>query len=926
MQWTQFDTTHEAIAVIGIAGRFPGAEQASRLWPVLAAGVSKIGRVPPGRWAQAATETQNAAMLDDVYHFDPLFFHLSPQDAAALDPQERLLLQAAWHALEDAGYDAQQLRGKAGAVWTAITKTGYELHGGAPDYLPVSSFAGLANRISHVLGLCGPSLPVDAMCASSLTALDLACQYLRRGEGEIALVGAVNLYLHPANFVRMRRNGLISPQASSELFGEGQGFVPGEAVAAVLLKPLALALEAGDHVYGCIRAAVSSHVGTAASMLAPNPVQQQACMQAALQEAGWDHHQISYVEVSANGAKLGDAAELRALQQVFAAPADAPPVHLGSIKPVLGHAEAAAGLTQLIKVLLQFQADTILPAGFSLPQTGTRLHSPQQALAWPAAKSSAQARRALLCNVSAGGMQSYLLLEDLPRADLPENKDSAFILPLSAKNAERLQAYAAALLNFLQDKDDSFPLRHMAAQYACGRSPMAARLAVVARDLAGLCNALHNFIQGRAWSGVGSSDGTAQATTAYQASGHARLDALAEQWLQGGNPDWRDHYREQHFHPQKLPGLPLYPFQARPCVLIRDLPAANAPAAMAAAEEEYENKAAEFYTRGVELASEEFCEEYLTFCPFPQEMPHFSQSLYFMNPQGDPAVLQMVQERQIEMRQVLFYKEDFAHIEQVLDFGCGHGTDVIRIAEMYPQLHTTGMTITRAQAELGNKRIASKGLSGRAKILHGDSSQYVFPALYDLIFGIEVSFHIRNKFGLFKNISSSLKPGGRLLLMDYFTNLRGAIVDPAIEVSIPTVKDWVDTLSTWGLLLDEWIDVSPQIANFLHDPEVEKHTAQQSEVVRKTLVSYANQAISLRQRWITYCLLKICKAEPAMSLEQRRKHNLAAFKRGLPYPQALAAMQAAGPAPYPAAYSASHAASHAATQSGARTPSFSHPV
>lgn len=916
MEWSNFqpEAAEQRIAVIGMAGRFPDADNVAQFWQNLHQGKVSINQVPQARWdAQAnwiADRTQAmlqakscskwGAFLADSEHFDALFFNLAPNEAAAIDPQERLFLQSAWAALEDAGYPPDSLSGKPIGVFAAVTKTGFELYGAGGDYLPTTSFSSIPNRVSHLLGVTGPSLPIDTMCSSSLVALDLACQQLRSGRCEMALVGGVNLYEHPAAYIRMTRNGMLADSPQARIFGNGTGFVPGEAAAVVVLKPLMRALEDGDAIYGCICGSSVNHSGHSAGYLAPNPQQQQASIQAALKAAGVVAAELACVEVAANGSHLGDAVEMRALQEVFStSPGTA---RLGSVKPQVGHAEAAAGMVQLIKMLLQFRHQTLLPSGIepvpdaNIDWSAGPLQLASEARPWLAGAP----RRALICNVGAGGVNAHLVLEDYPAANIALTPAERFVFILSAKTEERLRTYAAEVQAFLlqQPMPDA---QRFAAAFAAGRSTLAQRLAIIADDLPELRQKLAMFTQGQdSWNIYTGQAGTLQDRPSTDTTS---LTALAENWCNGVAIDWRSYWHARFPQRQRrhLPGLPLYPFSPRLCSLRTQHGTASEAGKTQdnATSEHYENKAAEFYTRGVELAGEDYREEYLTFCPFPQEVPGFSQSRYFISPESDPEVLKRVQDKQIEMRQVLFYQEDFRRLQRVLDFGCGHGTDVIRIAELYPHLETTGFTITLAQADLGNKRIAQKGLSSRATIFHADSSKNLFPAMYDLIFGIEVSFHIRDKFGLFKNIAGSLAPGGRLLLMDYFTNLRGAIVDTEIEISIPTVKEWVETLSHFGLLLDQWVDVSPQIANFLQDPEVEHNTLGQTEVVRKTLISYANQAVSLRNQWISYCLLKISKDQQGLSLEQRRKHNQAAFQRGIPYPQALETMLAGGYIPYP---------------------------
>jgi len=247
--------------------------------------------------------------------------------------------------------------------------------------------------------------------------------------------------------------------------------------------------------------------------------------------------------------------------------------------------------------------------------------------------------------------------------------------------------------------------------------------------------------------------------------------------------------------------------------------------------------------------------------------------------------------KQIEMRQVLFCKEDFTRLTSVLDFGCGHGTDVIQIAAQFPHLQVHGCTITRDQAILGNRRISSRALDhDKVRIHHQDSSKGPLPGRYDLIFGIEVSFHIRDKVALFDNIRRSLTEHGRVLLIDYISNLAGSVDDPNVEISIPTAKEWATLTSQHGLEIDEIIDVSAEIANFLYDPQVEDHLGDLPEVTRRTLKNYANQSASLDRRWISYVLIKLQRRD-GRDRAELESHNLAAIQAPTPYSTALKAMR-----------------------------------
>jgi SAM-dependent methyltransferase len=258
-----------------------------------------------------------------------------------------------------------------------------------------------------------------------------------------------------------------------------------------------------------------------------------------------------------------------------------------------------------------------------------------------------------------------------------------------------------------------------------------------------------------------------------------------------------------------------------------------------------------------------------------------------------------VLQKQVEMRRVLFASVDFESITDVLDVGCGLGTDLIQMAEQFPHLRLDGFTVTERQAELGMRRVRERALDERVSIHHADSGQHLFPRFYDLIFGIEVTFHIADKRRLFKNIATSLNFGGQLLLIDYVSNMRGAIVDPAIGVSIPTGEELAGHLAEQGLCAMEVVDASREIANFLEDPLVDKNTEGLPEVARKTLISYANQSISLRQGWTSYCLLRVEHPSSPKSAAELEAATLARLHNRTPYLESAAGALRGGVASYP---------------------------
>jgi len=309
----------------------------------------------------------------------------------------------------------------------------------------------------------------------------------------------------------------------------------------------------------------------------------------------------------------------------------------------------------------------------------------------------------------------------------------------------------------------------------------------------------------------------------------------------------------------------------------------------------YSNKVEEVYSLILPSVTSQM--EYLTFCPFESIRAGFSMSATYLNPRRHAAEHHYVHLKQTEMRQVLFRHEDFRKLESVFDIGCGHGTDVIQMAMLFPHLQVHGFTISGEQARLGNQRISSRGLASR--IFHKDSAKDVFPTRYDLIFGIEVCPHIEDKEGLFANIHNSLNKDGTVLLADVLSNQPVSAADRAIGMNIPTREEWLRVMCQFGLRIDEFVDVSPQIANFLHDPQVQDNVRNLPEAIRATYVGYADLSTALDEGLASYVLVRL-KVNQGWSAEQLAVHNRESMSNPMPYATALRAMLKQPRVDYPA--------------------------
>ncbi|HSP78891.1 MAG TPA: polyketide synthase, partial [Myxococcaceae bacterium] len=289
--------------------------------------------------------------------------------AELMDPQERLFLETAWQALEDAGYAGRALRRRRVGVFVGVMWGQYELLGleetlaGNP-VTPMSFAASVANRVSFFFDFHGPSLSVDTMCSSSLTALHLACESLRRGECEQALVGGVNLMVHPSKYLFLSENRMLASDGRCRAFGSGgSGYVPGEGVGAVLLKPLSRAVADGDHLHGIIRATAVNHGGRANGYTVPDPDAQGTLIAEALARSGVEPETLGYLEAHGTGTSLGDPIEISGLGKAFAGRVPAGwRCAIGSVKSNIGHLEAAAGIAGLTRLLLQLRHRQLAPS------------------------------------------------------------------------------------------------------------------------------------------------------------------------------------------------------------------------------------------------------------------------------------------------------------------------------------------------------------------------------------------------------------------------------------------------------------------------------------------------------------------------------------------------------------------------------------
>ncbi|ACB75244.1 type I polyketide synthase [Opitutus terrae] len=500
------------IAVVGMGCRFPGAESTAEFWTLLRDGREAITRVPPGRWDPATADAPEwGGFLPDVEAFDAEFFGIAPREADLMDPQQRILLEVAYAALEDAGIVPRSLAGSRTGVFVGISTNDYgrllarvaagtDAHAGTGNALSIA-----ANRISYLLDLRGPSLVLDTACSSSLVAVHHAVRSLRAGESTLALVGGVNLILAPELTTTFARAGMLAPDGRCKTFdAAANGYVRGEGCGVLVLKRLRDAERDGDRVLAVIRGSAINQDGRSNGLTAPNGPAQQAVVRAALRDAAIPASALSYVEAHGTGTSLGDPIEVNALRDVLLEQRDPQaPCWIGSVKTNIGHLEAAAGIAGLIKVVLALQHRTLPPhlhlraVNPLIQLANTPISIPTVPTPWPGL-----VRVAGVSSFGFGGTNAHVIVSE-PRVPRPADNPPAprraeHALVLSARTAPALRALAASYVARIAEARSGEEWTDLCHAAATQRGHFAHRLAVNA-DRAHL---LAGFSQGAAASGV----------------------------------------------------------------------------------------------------------------------------------------------------------------------------------------------------------------------------------------------------------------------------------------------------------------------------------------------------------------------------------------------------------------------------------------
>ena len=511
--------SHGPIAIVGMACRFPGANNISSYWDLLATGKDAVCEVPDTRWnidayydptgkTPGTMNTRWGGFIDDMDMFDARFFDISPEEAAAMDPQQRLFLETSWEALEHAGLINSNLAGSSTGVFAGVSMHDYDR---LRNTMELSLYMGtgntqciIANRVSHFLGLQGPSMAIDTACSSSLVSVHLAITSLRNMECDLALAGGVNLILDPDTTAIFSQAGFLSPTGRCRTFDDqADGYIRSEGCGVVVLKRYADAVTDKDNILAVLRGSAVNQDGFSNGLTAPNGLAQQSVLQKALGNAGIHPRDISYLETHGTGTPLGDPIEANAIQAVFGeGRPKSHPLWIGSVKTNIGHTEAAAGIAGLIKVVLSLQHRQI-PPHLHFEKLNPRINLDEMNGIIPQIKEpwllNGGQRCAGISSFGFGGTNAHVIVSEVPVSDNFSNTpgDRPFhLFTLSALTKTALHESARQYKAFLETSPQT-RTGDICATVNTGRRVFPYRLATGVRSNDEIKTCLEEILQGK---------------------------------------------------------------------------------------------------------------------------------------------------------------------------------------------------------------------------------------------------------------------------------------------------------------------------------------------------------------------------------------------------------------------------------------------
>jgi len=600
------------IAVIGMSGKLPMADNLTVFWENLKAGKDCISSVPGDRWdnteapggvrkdKEYASSVARGGFINGIAEFDPAFFGISDHEAALMDPQQRLMMTYVYHAIEDAGYSPKSLAGKNIAVFIGTANNGYgsliEKSGRQTDAHAATGTQPSVgpNRISFYLDLRGPSEPIETACASSLVAVRRGITALNDG-CDMAIVGGVNTLLSSSGHAAYSQAGMLSPDGHCKSFSaNADGFVRSEGIGILVLKSLDEAKNSGDHVYGLICGSAESHGGRSHSLTTPNPTAQMQLLEKAYQDANIDPRTVTYIEAHGTGTQLGDSIEIDGLKSAFKAlitrredseiesPTHAMPVKpycgVGTVKTNIGHTELASGVVGIIKVLLQLKHATLVknintsPLSPYLQLEGSPFFIVQNEQKWEALIDKFGApmpRRAGVSAIGMGGVNAHVIVEEYIETRIENHApDEAQLVVFSAKTKAQLESVVRQMMSYVVEHQ-GLSLPDFSYTLKVGRDQLSVRVAMIVSNRDELVQGMIHFLKLNNTSNLpvpvtfidnqkGSADIDDRIIREFIAENN--LEQLGQAWVNGKKIPWELQCKTPLM---RRISLPMYPFDKK---------------------------------------------------------------------------------------------------------------------------------------------------------------------------------------------------------------------------------------------------------------------------------------------------------------------------------------------------------------------------
>ncbi len=494
------------MAIVGMSCRIAGARNVDEFWKILDEGRDMVSKIPEDRWdwREYPDVCKWGSFIDNVAEFDPLFFGVSPAEAMYMSPEQRLMLQCVWECIENAGYSTDELKGTNTGLFIGCGPSGYSYY---LRNMPIEAYSATGmvpsvgpNRISYMMDWHGPSNPIDTACSSALIALHHAVEAIRLGHCDQAVIGGVNLLLSPDVYISFTKSGMLCEDGRCKTFSDkANGYVRGEGVGMLMVKPLKKAIQDGNMIHAVVKGTAENHGGRTNSLTAPSPKSQSEVIKKAINDADIEFNRISYIECHGTGTPLGDPIEIEGLKIVTSDlikdKNNLQQCKLGSIKSNIGHLEYGAGVVGLIKVILQMKhkkiakslhCDHINPY---INLTGTPFVIAQHASDWNV--EPGQTRIAGVSSFGFGGVNAHVVLEEYremgasqQQEENQDKTDQTQLLIISARGEENLMEYVAQFRKYIDTVDQcAETLRRVAYTLQTGRLEMQERVAFVVKSI-----------------------------------------------------------------------------------------------------------------------------------------------------------------------------------------------------------------------------------------------------------------------------------------------------------------------------------------------------------------------------------------------------------------------------------------------------------